>query len=475
MLYYSLISITAMLFFATVISREITEYFNNLNINKALSQAIIWADSISKADYFTDDVKKKQTEANIDSAKNSSLNMNESSDVLLIIDKNGVVAYEYNQPGFSPVRSLVGSTFFIPEVLKALKGSEGTSIDEVSESVYVSAPIKNSQGETLGAVLVVSSISENMLIVSEINKVVLLMTVVSVSMISVLVLVATNTVTGSVKKFSQVVERMSFGDLSQRVEVKGKDEFADLAVAFNKMATDIEQSAKIRSEFVSNVSHELKTPLSSIKILSESILLQEDVPSEMYKEFLSDIVSEVDRMNNIVNDLLEIVRSENKKAVLNTKEEDIGSLIGDIIKRLTPIAEESNVTLSFAEPDKNVVANVDNVKLTLALSNLIENGIKYNKEDGKVDVNLTSDHQHFFVNVKDTGIGISEEDREQIFERFYRVDKTRDRETGGTGLGLSITSTTIMLHNGSIKLTSKEGEGSDFLVRIPLNRVEKAS
>ena len=142
-------------------------------------------------------------------------------------------------------------------------------------------------------------------------------------------------------------------------------------------------------------------------------------------------------------------------------------LVQEVIKRLLPLAEHNKITLTY-EQSQDVVAQVDATKLTLAVSNLVENAIKYTDEGGSVKVTLDCDHQNAFLTVTDTGIGMAEEELGKIFDRFYRIDKTRDRQTGGTGLGLSITHSTVLLHDGSIKVSSKENEGTTFVVRIPL-------
>jgi signal transduction histidine kinase len=139
-----------------------------------------------------------------------------------------------------------------------------------------------------------------------------------------------------------------------------------------------------------------------------------------------------------------------------------------ILKRLRPIAERQNIELVL-ESFRPVTAEIDEVKITLALTNLIENAVKYNKENGWVHVSLNADHRYFFVRVEDSGIGIPEEDLEHVFERFFRVDKSHSREIGGTGLGLAITRGAILSHRGAVKAYSKLGEGTIFSVRIPLN------
>ena len=243
-------------------------------------------------------------------------------------------------------------------------------------------------------------------------------------------------------------------------------EFYNLSSSFNKIINRYKELENTRQEFVSNVSHELKTPITSMKILADSLLMQPDVPVELYEEFMNDIVHEIDRENQIITDLLTLVKMDKTQADLNITSVKINDLLEVLLKRISPIAEKSRL-----ETMREVVAEVDEVKLSLACNNLIENAVKYNHDDGKVDVSLNADHKFFYIRVKDTGCGIPEDCQEQIFERFYRVDKARSRETGGTGLGLAITRNVVLMHKGSIRVHSKEGEGATFIIRIPLNYI----
>ena len=149
---------------------------------------------------------------------------------------------------------------------------------------------------------------------------------------------------------------------------------------------------------------------------------------------------------------------------------NLNVLVEQILKRLRPIANRRKVELIF-ESIREVTADVDEMKLSLAITNLVENAIKYNMEEGWVRVTLDADHKFFYLKVQDSGIGIPEDVQDRIFERFYRVDKARSRETGGSGLGLAITRNVVLMHKGAIKLSSKEGEGSTFTLRIPLNYI----
>ena len=246
-----------------------------------------------------------------------------------------------------------------------------------------------------------------------------------------------------------------------------------LSDAFNKMLGRMKVLDDSRTEFVSNVSHELKTPLTSMKVLADSLLTQEEVPPELYKEFMGDLSEEIERENKIINDLLSLVKMDktaNTANTMNITSENINALVERILKRLRPIAATRNIEVVF-ESFRPVTAEVDEVKLSLAISNLVENAIKYNKEDGWIHVSLNADHKYFYLEVADSGIGIPEESMEHIFERFYRVDKSHSREIGGTGLGLAIARSAVVMHRGAIKAYSQIGEGTTFTVRIPLTYV----
>lgn len=204
-----------------------------------------------------------------------------------------------------------------------------------------------------------------------------------------------------------------------------------------------------------------------MKVLADSLIMQEDVPKELYQEFMADIAEEIDRENKIINDLLTLVKLDKTDGELNVESVDVNALLELLMKRLRPIARQQNIEVVL-ESNRPVQAVVDEVKITLALSNLVENAIKYNKQSGWVRVSLDADHQYFTVIVEDSGMGIPEESMERIYERFYRVDKSHSREIGGNGLGLAITRNIILMHRGSIQVSSVEGEGTTFVVKIPL-------
>ena len=209
---------------------------------------------------------------------------------------------------------------------------------------------------------------------------------------------------------------------------------------------------------------------NGMKVLADSLLMQEEVPNELYREFMQDIAEEIDRENSIISDLLTLVKMDRKTQELNIAVTDVNEFMETILKRLRPIAEKANVEVVF-ESNRSVSAEIDASRLSLAFSNLVENAIKYNNENGWVRVTLDADHKFFYVKVSDSGMGIPQESLDYIFERFYRVDKSHSREIGGTGLGLAITKSAVVAHRGAIKVQSKLGEGTTFTVRIPLRYI----
>ncbi|MCL2665664.1 MAG: cell wall metabolism sensor histidine kinase WalK, partial [Defluviitaleaceae bacterium] len=365
----------------------------------------------------------------------------------------------------------VGVTFFIPEVVNALSRRNDASVREFENTmtVYASASIENEHNIKVGAVLLVSSAEDIYAALSRIQQRILMYTLLVGLFMCVLVFFVSQLLIDPLKNILKVVRKMADGHLNQRINVRTHDEYNHLGQAFNHMAEKLEQVEKTREEFVSNVSHELKTPLSSIKVLSDSILIRDEIPIETYREFLEDITQEVDRMTMIVNDLLTLVKIDQREYGLTIKPTDLNVLVEDVLKRLSPLAEQKKIALMFYEENRKAVIEADAMKISLAISNIVENGIKYTPPGGTVKVTVDADHQNAFVTVTDTGIGINEEEQSKVFNRFYRVDKTRDRETGGTGLGLAISHSTVLLHNGSIRLVSKLNEGSVFSIRLPIH------
>ena len=363
-----------------------------------------------------------------------------------------------------------GKIIISEEVIKTFRGEFISHFDEANHYIELTVPIRRTideKTETIGVILASVSttpIDQNVDILSRNSY---------LFMFSLLVLVLLvafffpRIVLKPFNRLSDAISEVKSGFTDEKIEVNDYYETEHIADSFNQVMDRMRVIEESRQEFVSNVSHELKTPLTSVKLLADSLISQNNAPVEIYKDFMNDIVEEIDRENKIINDLLSLVKMDKKSMDLNIEQVDVNALIESVFKRLLPIAQKSKVDLIF-ETVRQVTAELDEVKFTLAITNLIENGIKYNHEEGYVKVNLDADYQNFTVTVSDSGIGIPEEDQKNIFERFYRVDKSHSREIGGTGLGLSITKSAILMHRGSIKVESEEDIGTTFTIKVPL-------
>ena len=366
-------------------------------------------------------------------------------------------------------------TMIVEEVIRCFK--TGTSVHVVSgRFIEVAVPIQRvidetaGTTETLGVILVSASldaITDNREVLQD--SVGLILTIALV-MIILLAVVLSNMFVHPFRRLTKKINAVTAEHIEDDIVEKSYTETAQIAGAFNQLLGKIKILDESRQEFVSNVSHELKTPLTSMKVLADSLVQMPDVPVEYYREFMEDISAEIDRENAIIADLLTMVKLDKTQAEMNIQPHNINELLELILKRLRPIAEKQNIEMVF-ESFREVIAEVDEVKLTLALTNFVENAIKYNKENGWVHVSLDANHKYFFVKVIDSGCGIPEEAQEHIFERFYRVDKSHSIEIGGTGIGLAIAKNIVLMHKGIIEISSVVDEGTTMTVRIPLNYI----
>ena len=359
-------------------------------------------------------------------------------------------------------------TITAQEIIRAFKGEEISRYDEEYQYIEMALPITRSDSKKPLGVMLVSVSADKILVNKQYFQKNLDMLEIIVFVI-VLVL-AWFLSRGWIRPFDRVIEAIKLekrGLGTGEIHVGGCSEVERISEACNQLISNMKLLDDSRQEFVSNVSHELKTPITSMKVLADSLLDQEDVPAELYREFMADIAAEIDRESKIINDLLSLVKMDKSSSSLNIASTNMNSLLEMILKRLRPIAQQQDVELVL-ESFRPVTAEVDEVKISLAFTNLIENAVKYNNPGGWVHVTLNADHQFFYVTVEDSGMGIPEESLEHIYERFYRVDKSHSREIGGTGLGLAITRSSILMHRGAIKVHSTLGEGTVFSVRIPL-------
>ena len=361
-----------------------------------------------------------------------------------------------------------GKTDVSENVVRCMKGERTNFYDRTNHYIEVTSPIVERGGEEVLGVMLASVSTDNIETTKQVlythGGVIVGIAMILLAMLSVFL---ADRMVRPIHKITGAIENVTEGYSDDVLHVDTFTETRQLSEAFNKMLGRLKILDESREEFVSNVSHELKTPMTSMKVLADSLLEQDNVPVEMYQEFMQDIAKEIDRENQIITDLLSLVKMDRSGQTMNIQTMNINDLLEQILKRLKPIAEKKNVEMVM-ETFRPVNAEIDETKFTLAVSNLVENAIKYNHENGWVHVSLNADHKYFYVKVEDSGIGIPEQDQAHIFERFYRVDKSHSREIGGTGLGLAIARNAVLVHRGSIKVYSNEGEGTTFTVRIPL-------
>lgn len=431
--------------------------------SEVLSQAKILANQVSMSRYMTENEQSADTLL----AQINMLTTIYDGRVMIV---NGACRIIYDTYNMDMHRTIISE-----EVIKSLNGQTITSFDSDNHYIELTIPIiaPDDPTETIRGVLVVSvstdNITLNSIYLRRIATIIFLVALFAalffgVGMITYLM--------RPLRKISDEIASIHGGYGSDQLEVNDYTETSEICENFNHMLAQMKVMDQSRQEFVSNVSHELKTPMTSIKVLADSINSMPDAPKEMYQEFMGDITNEIERETKIINDLLSLVKMDKSAGDLNITTINMNDLLEQILTRLQPIADKQQVELVL-ESFRPITAEIDEVKLTLAITNLVENGIKYNRTDGTgyVHVSINADYQFFYLKFEDNGIGIPEESLDHIYERFYRVDKSHSREIGGTGLGLAITRSSILMHRGAIKVYSVLGEGTTFDVRIPLNYI----
>ena len=364
----------------------------------------------------------------------------------------------------------IGRIIVWENMVRAVRGETMRQYDDANELLIFTAPVSNSDGEIIGAIMLCKScsyIKNNATAFAGYGIVVIV--IIALICVSGAIIMASR-LSRQLKKTDKALDDIMAGHQTVIPERKSYTELEQLEQKTNDVIGLLREMDESRQEFVSNVSHELKTPLTSMKVLADSLNSSEDIPIEMYKEFMKDIGSEIDRETKIINDLLDLVKLDKTNESLNIAPINMNELLELILKRLKPIADMADVKV-ILESFRPVNCEVDEVKITLAITNLVENAIKYNNPGGWVHVTLNSDHKYCFIKVKDNGLGIPEESVPYIFERFYRADKSHSREIGGTGLGLAITRSAVLMHRGDVRVASTLGEGTEFDIRIPLSYI----
>lgn len=384
----------------------------------------------------------------------------------VVTDAAGVAVYDSLTTG-----NAEGKTLLFPELITALEGSDvffARYADGAVES-HAAVPLIRG-GKTLGAVYLMSYDTDQGELIAALERNILRISFALEGGVVLFSLFFSAAFSRRMRAILNQVGRMREGDYSQQPPVRGHDEVERLSRAFNELAARLESSEARRRQFVSDASHELKTPLASIKLLSDSIL-QNDMDADTMREFVSDIGNESDRLTRMTQKLLTLSKAD-AQTTCEHEVVDLGETVRRVFRMLVPLADRTEIKLT---------ANLDRGCYVLSMEddayqiifNLVENGIKYNHAGGSVHVTARHTQDEAELLVEDTGMGIPQDAIEHIFERFYRVDKARSRQAGGSGLGLSIVHELVERNFGTIEVSSKEGEGTKFTVRMPYFELEE--
>ncbi|GIN85854.1 two-component sensor histidine kinase [Heyndrickxia sporothermodurans] len=279
------------------------------------------------------------------------------------------------------------------------------------------------------------------------------------------VVVSTRYIVKPIVKLTEATKKISKGNYNIELNVHRRDEIGKLANYFSKMTKSIEQLEEMRQEFVSNVSHEIQSPLASIQGFSQTLQLK-NLTDEQRKHYLSIIEDESRRLSQLSKQLLTLASLDKEEGIVDRETYDLATQIKQVLFMTEWNWREKDLAIDLElEP---VIITADQKLLHQVWTNLITNGIKYSEEGGTLSLKLQSIEGQAYVEISDTGIGISEKDLPHIFQRFYRADKARNRKEGSSGLGLAITKKIIEMHSGSIQAISEHGKGTTFIIKLPL-------
>ena len=388
---------------------------------------------------------------------------------ILVTDSAGRVLYDTRETG-----SAVGSMALYTEIVQALLGYDAFSCTfrQGAFRSRASSPIMY-QNQVIGAVYAYEYDTEQAALLLGLQDTLLRLSAVAGGLVLVLSLILSKALTHKIGLLLTAIRQVREGAYSHRADIRGRDEIAQIGHEFNSLTDRLQTTENARRRFVSDASHELKTPLAAIRLLSDSILQTENIDPETTKEFVTDIGREAERLSRITEDLLRLTRLDS--GVLEPPAAvDILPVLEQVMRMMNLVAQEKGVDLTYsAGGDCAVLGTRDETHQVIY--NLVDNAVKYSAIGGSVQVSLERVGELVVLTVADNGAGSPEADLPRIFERFYRVDKARSRAAGGTGLGLAIVSDTVKRRGGAVEAANRPGGGAVFTVRWPaLERREDA-
>ena len=420
------------------------------------SQATVIANSLALSATLTADTVREY----IDGSLMGSLD-NAGRIRILVTDPSARVLYDSDE-----YRATQNRYALLSEVTAALKGYD-VAASEYRDGAFRSraaTPVMY-RGVTIGAVYVYENDADQARLLTDIQSNLRTISIVICVVVLIMSIVFSKALTRRIGDLLRAIRIVREGEYSHRVSIRGGDELSQLAGEFNQLTDRLQTTEEVRRRFVSDASHELKTPLASIRLLTDSILQTEEMDMPTVKDFVSDIGEEAGRLTRISEKLLTLTRMDSA-APLERLPVNVRDVLEKVRHMLTPLAEESRITVETELAGDCVVLATEDDLYQIAF-NLMENAVKYNVPGGRVMVSLLGMGDLVLLTVEDTGVGIPEADLPKIFDRFYRVDKARSRAAGGTGLGLSIVRDTARQHGGAVTVCRREPEGTRFEVAFP--------
>ena len=380
---------------------------------------------------------------------------------ILVTDEGGKVLYDTRETG-----SAVGDYIFYTEVVQALLGNDAFTCKYQNGAFrsHASSPVLY-QNQIIGAVYAYEYDTEQAALLGGLQETLLRLSI----MIGTVALMLSGVLSVALaKKIGQLltaIRQVREGSYSHRAQIRGRDEIAQIGQEFNSLADRLQTTEDARRRFVSDASHELKTPLAAIRLLTDSILQTDDIDRETAREFVADIGAEAERLSRITEDLLRLTRLDSGVMDVPTVV-DVRPVLEQVMRMMSLVAQEKGTELTYrAEGTCTMLATRDEIHQIIY--NLTDNAVKYTPPGSTVQVSLFREGDQVVLTVEDNGAGIPEEDLPRIFERFYRVDKARSRAAGGTGLGLAIVRDTVEKRGGTVEAANRPGGGAVFTVRWP--------
>ena len=387
----------------------------------------------------------------------------------VITDNSYTVLYDTNSD-----TDMVGKVFMRDVLKRALDGEQAQSEFEADtgKTLTVSVPIEVND-EIVGGVYLAENVSSTADTINAIKTSLILFSVLLLFIIVIISIGTSYIITRPITHFISVAKAISKGDFSKRARVDGMREMAEMGQALNFMCDQLNQLEEKRKNFVSDVSHELKTPMAGIKLLCDSLVQAENPDMDTIREFLNDMSEEIDRLTRIINRLLTLSRLDAGKD-LAMSDVDISALCNGVVESVRKLAAEKAIELQYIPPEMpTILVHADYDKIYECVYNIVVNAINYTHEYGHVEARVSFGDGKCIIAVEDGGPGIPDEEKQKIFERFYRLDDSRARDTGGTGLGLAITKEAVLLHNGTIEVTDSQTGGSIFTITLPVPELGK--